>query len=146
MIPDTASINWQPFDGGKIFTCRCGAEYVAEAETEGPCRACFLVGQLNAVRDQLPDVESYRSITADTIENLVDLLKCGGPIAEMTEQEYSARFGPSAAQPPPAPAPAQQPGRRQQAQPDGDAPICGRCKVNPVGRRRDGRGYFDSCF
>ena len=49
-----------------------------------------------------------------------------------------------AGQPPPAAAPAQapaQPGRRQQprqAAADTDAPICGRCGVNRVGKRSIG--------
>ena len=56
-----------------------------------------------------------------------------------------------AGQPPPAaaPAPAQQPpGRRQQprqAAADTDAPICGRCGIHRVGRRRNG-SYFATCY
>ena len=70
-------------------------------------------------------------------------LNCGGPIAEMSEQEYAARFpgNGGAGQPPAAAAPA--PGHQRQADPA--APLCGRCGVNKVNRRRNG-SWFPTCY
>lgn len=67
----------------------------------------------------------------------------------VTEEEYAARFG---GQPPPAAAAPAANGQRQQRRPGGNgrqpepgAPICGNCRVNPVGRRRDG-SWFPTCY
>ena len=49
-----------------------------------------------------------------------------------------------AGQPPPAAAPAPAPPQPQAAA-DTDAPICGRCGVHRVGRRRNG-SYFNTCY
>ena len=71
----------------------------------------------------------------------------------LSDAEYSVRFPGNgvAGQPPPAAASVQAPvppGRRQQppqAAADTDAPICGRCGVHRVGRRRNG-SYFATCY
>ena len=65
----------------------------------------------------------------------------------MSEEEYSARFGPSAGQPPAAAAaaPAQQP-RQPQRQADPAAPLCPKCGENELKTRRDGKSYFPDCW
>ena len=86
---------------------------------------------------------------------------CGNTaIVVMTAGEYEQRFGALpphiftalAAQPvatngqqpaaAPAPPAGQQPRQRQE---DPDAPICGRCNVNRVGKRRNG-SWFPTCY
>ena len=60
-------------------------------------------------------------------------LHCGGPIAKMSEQEYRDRF--------PGNGLAGQPPR----QADPAAPLCGRCGVTRVNRRRNG-SCFPTCY
>jgi hypothetical protein len=60
----------------------------------------------------------------------------------LSDAEYAARFPGNAGQPAaPAPAAAGQPPR----QADPAAPLCNRCGVNRVNRRRNG-SWFPTCF
>ena len=71
-------------------------------------------------------------------------LKPGGCLHLVALPEVAGQPPPAAA---PAPAPVQQQRRQQhpQAASDTDAPICGRCGIHRVGRRRNG-SYFTTCY
>ena len=84
-----------------------------------------------------------RTVTPYYSVKITCCLHCGGPIAEMSEQEYAVRFPGNAGQPPADAAPA--PAAQQPRQADPAAPLCGRCGVNKVNRRRN-RSWFPTCF